>query len=297
MTLNVSIEKITPLVSGELLKRNTNNYRKPSKSTIERYANLMLQGKWDTAASSIVIDTDGVLVDGQHRLMAVQKAQTAIEMIVVTGADPKSKYLIDCHMPRRMKDHCQCEPYKITMINTFLRAEGLFMKHNKDVDFYLSHVNGSIGELTEKMHKKFSKTYSPFTSVGLRAGLILGVINNQITEDDAVKLFEKLSNLRKKPKKKDRTADYAYSASTRSAILSTLDPLMTTLVDYLDNDELPVQSAVSNSSSWYTESYEGAREKASKLMKATYLAVCKTTRKDKKFKGCLTEQIRKALGV
>jgi hypothetical protein len=32
-------------------------------------------------------------------------------------------------------------------------------------------------------------------------------------------------------------------------------------------------------------------------MKATYLAVCKDTKNDKKFKGALTVQIRKTLGV
>ena len=79
--------------------------------------------------------------------------------------------------------------------------------------------------------------------------------------------------------------------------MSKLDPLMVTLVDHLDRDKLPVQSPVSNSNSWYTESYDGAREKASKLMKATYLAICKDTKNNNKFKGALTTQVTQALGI
>lgn len=297
MTLKVSIETITELYATKLLECNTNNYRKANDKRVDLYASLMRQGKWDASASTIVIDSNGVLVDGQHRLMAALKAGTAIDMIVVTGADPNSKYVIDSHMPRKMKDHCQCDAYKITMINTFLRSEGVFMKYKHDHEFYLKHVNGDIGKLSERLHGVYSKTYSPFTSVGIRSGIILGVLTGQITDDEAVSLFTKLANLRKKPKKKDKTAEYAYSASTRGAIIATLDPLMSKLVDYLDNDELPVQSPVADSNSWYTESYDGAREKASKLMRATYLAVCKATRNDKKFKGTLSPQIRKALGV
>lgn len=299
MTLKVSIEKVTPLVATKLLEGNTNNYRKLNTKTVDRYASLMEQGKWVTEACMIVLAEDGTLINGQHRLTAVQKVQLAIDMIVVTGASISSKDVIDSHMPRRMKDHCQCDAYKITMINTFLRSEGMALvgAYGKDVDFFRSHVDGDIGALAEKMHKVYSKTYSPFTSTGLRAGLILAVINNQMTEKAALDLFEKLSNLRKKVKKKDNTADYHCALSTRSNIIATLDPLMSKLVDCLDNDELPVQSPIANSNSWYTESYDSAREKASKLMKATYLAVCNDTKNDKKFKGALTVQIRKTLGV
>lgn len=297
MTLKVSIEKVTPLLAAKLLEGNTNNYRKLNSRTVDRYASLMKQGKWITEACMIVLAKDGTLVNGQHRLNGVLKSGTAINMIVVVGADVNSSKVIDAHMPRRMKDHCQCDSYKISMINTFLRCEGIYKTYGKDVDFFRSHVDGKIGVLSEKMHKVFSKTYSPFTSTGVRAGLILAVINKQITEKQALTLFEKLSNLRKKVKKKDNTADYSCALSTRSNIIATLDPLMSKLVDFLDNDELPVQSPVSNSNKWFTESYDGAREKASKLMKATYLAVCKDTKNDTKFKGDLTVQIRKTLGV
>jgi len=297
--MKVSVEEVTPMVAEMLLQKNVNNYRKLSQPTVTKYANKMRQGEWDASACMIQIDTNDVLLNGQHRLHAVMQSGETIQSIIVTGADPDSRYRIDSHMPRRMKDHCECEAYKITMINTFLRAEGI--KHSTDyrdnVQFYKKHVESDIGILSEKLYKIFTKTYSPFTSVGFRAGMILGIIDGQLSEAKALELFERISNLRKKPKQKDQVTDYTYNISTRSAIMSELDPLMVTLVDHLDRDKLPVQSPVANSNSWYTESYDGAREKASKLMKATYLAICKDTKNNTKFKGALTTQVTKALGI
>lgn len=295
--MKVSIEEVTPMVAEMLLQKNTNNYRKLSKPTVLKYANKMRQGEWDSAACMIQVDTNDVLLNGQHRLHAVVQSGETIQSIIVTGVDPDSRYRIDSHMPRRMKDHCECEAYKITMINTFLRSEGLHKEYKDNVQFYRGHVIGDIGTLSEKLYNVFSKTYSPFTSVGFRAGLILGILNNQLSESKALELFEQISNLRKKTKQKDQVTDYMYNISTRGAIMSKLDPLMVTLVDHLDRDKLPVQSPVSNSNSWYTESYDGAREKASKLMKATYLAICKDTKNNTKFKGALTTQVTQALGI
>tara|TARA_R100000734_G_C3297923_1_gene88897 strand:- start:193 stop:1080 length:888 start_codon:yes stop_codon:yes gene_type:complete len=295
--MKVSVEEVTPMVAEMLLQKNTNNYRKLSQPTVTKYANKMRQGEWDASACMIQIDTNDVLLNGQHRLHAVMQSGETIQSIIVTGASPDSRYRIDSHMPRRMKDHCECEAYKITMINTFLRSEGLFWDYKDNVQFYRGHVIGDIGTLSEKLYNVFSKTYSPFTSVGFRAGLILGILNNQLSEAKALELFEQISNLRKKPKQKDQVTDYMYNISTRGAIMSKLDPLMVTLVDHLDRDKLPVQSPVANSNSWYTESYDGAREKASKLMKATYLAICKDTKNNTKFKGALTTQVTQALGI
>ena len=295
--MKVSVEEVTPMVAEMLLQKNTNNYRKLSQPTVTKYANKMRQGEWDASACMIQIDTNDVLLNGQHRLHAVMQSGETIQSIIVTGASPDSRYRIDSHMPRRMKDHCECEAYKITMINTFLRSEGLFTDYKDNVQFYKNHVESDIGTLSEKLYNVFSKTYSPFTSVGFRAGLILGILNNQLSEAKALELFEQISNLRKKPKQKDQVTDYMYNISTRGAIMSKLDPLMVTLVDHLDRDKLPVQSPVSNSNSWYTESYDGAREKASKLMKATYLAICKDTKNNTKFKGALTTQVTQALGI
>tara|TARA_R100000234_G_scaffold27033_1_gene15593 strand:- start:182 stop:1087 length:906 start_codon:yes stop_codon:yes gene_type:complete len=295
---NVKVEPVTPSYAKMLLEKNTCNYRKLNNKTVNEYTNKMLKGEWNSACCLIQVDKNGKLVNGQHRLHAIVKGGVTVDVILVTDVLPESRYLIDAHMPRRMKDHCECMPYKITMINTFLRSERLHLIYKDNVPFFKKHVKGIIGKLSEKMHLEYGNTTSPFTSVGLRAGLILGVINNDITEEEALDLFVRLKEFRRKPKSKGASVGEHYNdISTRSKLLPTFDPLMQTLINYLDADKLPVQTTTSDSNSWYTESYEGAREKASKIMKATYLAISNITKQDEEYKGTFTKQIREALGV
>tara|TARA_B100000497_G_C7643186_1_gene386735 strand:- start:152 stop:1051 length:900 start_codon:yes stop_codon:yes gene_type:complete len=295
--LKVTIESVSPDYAQILLdNHNTNNYRKVSESNVTNYANLMKQGQWLTEACTIVIDNQGVLTNGQHRLLAVLKAGTAIDMIIVRNADPRSRYVIDDHMPRRMKDHVGCEAYHITMINTFLRAESLHTnpKYCKNVDFYSNHVNGLMGELVTAFHSIFTRTDSPFTSYGMRAALIMAVLNEEITKDEALSIFEKMCVFRKYKNKK---GDYihAYQSSTRSSVQATLPKLMSKLVDKLDADVLPFYTGIA--SRWAEESYSTARDKAQKLMLASYQALCKGSRDSSTFKGAVSNQVCKALGI
>lgn len=296
--LKVTLEKVGAEYAQLLLdNHNTNNYRKLKPNTATEYASLMKEGRWRPEASSIVIDINGVLVDGQHRLTAITKLDSGetVDLIIIRDADPESVYVIDGHMPRRMNDHCKCEPYKIVMINTYLRSVGLHIKYRKDVKFYQAHVENTIGQMTQKLHEIYGRTSDPFTSVGLRAGLILGVLNKQITEEECIQLFEKFIAFRKKPKKKGEPQDYALASSTRSNVQSTLSPLQSLLVDRLDNDDLPIPVEIGTK--WVNEKYSGAREKASKLMNATYQAICKSTKNDKKFSGALLASIKVVLDV
>lgn len=294
--VKVSLESVTPEYAKLLLEtHNTNNYRKLKDSTVNEYVNIMKSGDWKSEACTIVVDINGVLVDGQHRLTAISKldSDSKIDVIIVRNADPKSVYVIDGHMPRRMNDHCKCEPYKIIMINTYLRSVKLHTKYRKNVDFYIKHVNGTIGRLTERLHSIYGRTSDPFTSVGLRAGLILGVLNGHLTEDECISLFEKFIVFRKKPKVKGEIQDYAIASSTRGNVQASLSPLQSLLVDRLDNDDLPIPVEVGTK--WVSEKYSGAREKASKLMNATYQTVCKHTKNDKEFSGALLASIKNIL--
>ena len=296
MTIEVTVENVTPEDAKALLTLNTNNYRQLNENTVNRYADLIREGQWLPEASHIVIDWNGVLSDGQHRLKAILKSGTAIDMIIVRCADPRSRFVIDDHMPRRMKDHVRCKAHHIVMVNTFLRAEGLHTtKIKKDVEFYKRHVFGNMGELVNEFNEIYGNTSDPFTSYGVRAALILAVLNDELTKGEAVELFKRLITFRKYKVKKTNNKVHFYQSSTRSAVQSSMPTLLSKLVDLLDGDRLPVYTGVG--SRWVNHEYSSTREKASKLMFATYQAICKDTCNETKFRGPLSSQVSKALGI
>lgn len=102
-----SREKLTvrlwPAEAQELLERNTLN-RNLSRLHVHRLAQDMRAGNWDDNGQPIGFDTDGVLVDGQHRLNAAIIAGIPITFDINVGLSPQSRGSIDQNRPRRAKD-------------------------------------------------------------------------------------------------------------------------------------------------------------------------------------------------
>ena len=81
------VDFVTPQMAESYLSHNTEN-RKINNGTVRRYYNDIINGKWVLNGEPIVIDRDGVLRNGQHRMMAVVKAGKAIPTVIVEGVDP-----------------------------------------------------------------------------------------------------------------------------------------------------------------------------------------------------------------
>lgn len=73
---------ITPNIARQMLEKNVGN-RPVSKDTVEHYARLMQNGEWSVTPDAIGFDITGRLINGQHRLMAIIKSNTAQTFFVV----------------------------------------------------------------------------------------------------------------------------------------------------------------------------------------------------------------------
>lgn len=86
---------VTPQLAEKWLQFNTHN-RKPSLTTVSRYAVDMQNGRWRQATGeTIIFDSRGQLQQGQHRLMAVVKSGVTIRFWVMFNADPDDFSVID----------------------------------------------------------------------------------------------------------------------------------------------------------------------------------------------------------
>lgn len=80
-----AVETITPEKALEMLKQNTDNYRKLRRDVVKRYAEDILAGRWEVNGESIVFNEDGILVNGQHRLAGGILANKPFKSVVVRG--------------------------------------------------------------------------------------------------------------------------------------------------------------------------------------------------------------------
>lgn len=104
--MKVTIEKITPERASEMLEGNTANFRNVDQKRVRLYAAEMSKGEWQVTGDTIKINPEGVLLDGQHRLMAVVRSGIAIETAVAWNVRADA-LPIDRGKPRTVGQYCK----------------------------------------------------------------------------------------------------------------------------------------------------------------------------------------------
>lgn len=79
--------------------------RRLSSATVKKYTTAMLKEKFDGLnGETIKFDTNNSLIDGQHRLHAIVKADVTIPMLVLRGVHNSAKSTLDCGQKRSKAD-------------------------------------------------------------------------------------------------------------------------------------------------------------------------------------------------
>lgn len=86
---------ITPEIARYLLDSTSVKNRRINDVSVRVMADDMRKGNWRCTPQGISLDSDQNIVDGQHRLAAVVKANKGIEMWVCFGASSNDIHVID----------------------------------------------------------------------------------------------------------------------------------------------------------------------------------------------------------
>jgi hypothetical protein len=98
-----AFETLTVKQAEALLGKNEAN-RSIRQQKVDQYARDMTNGHWDLCTAPLVIDTNGNLIDGQHRLTAQVKAGVKIKWLVMRNVDPDLQKTIDTGVSRTASD-------------------------------------------------------------------------------------------------------------------------------------------------------------------------------------------------
>ncbi len=97
------IVTVTPTLAASYLGTMRRN-RNLSTRRVARFAAEMKAGRWTLNGQAIIFDTDGRLIDGQHRLQALIHADVEVQMLVTRGVTQKAWDTLDDMRPRRAQD-------------------------------------------------------------------------------------------------------------------------------------------------------------------------------------------------
>lgn len=109
--MKAQIVNISPQVAENYLKANKNN-RTVDERKVSFYTSQMELGEWVENGESIIIDINGDLKDGQHRLLSIIKAKKTFRIPVITQVATNVMATIDTGKNRSIADILHLEGFK-----------------------------------------------------------------------------------------------------------------------------------------------------------------------------------------
>lgn len=94
-TSRMTYERITPEKAKVYLEKNVPNNRPINEMRVRNYVHDMLTGAWSDNGETIKFNTQGELIDGQHRLTAIVKAGVSIWTWVARDVDKNAFWTVD----------------------------------------------------------------------------------------------------------------------------------------------------------------------------------------------------------
>lgn len=94
---------LNPETAKAMLARNVRN-RKLSDQVVEKYVEEILNDEWRLTPAAVGFDSEGTLVDGQHRLSAIVKAGMTVPMVITTGLPVAAQEKVDRQRRRSLFD-------------------------------------------------------------------------------------------------------------------------------------------------------------------------------------------------
>lgn len=108
--MKCKIITLNPETAKELLSKNIGNRK--IKRTKGFYSSQMINGDWKENGEPIIIDTNGIVKDGQHRMYAVIEADYSYQVPLVYDVNPDVMDTIDTGSNRGLNDVLELNGFK-----------------------------------------------------------------------------------------------------------------------------------------------------------------------------------------
>jgi hypothetical protein len=194
---------MTPKVAAQWLAESRIRNRNHRDQVSDAYGRDMSEGRWKFNGEAIVRDKEGNLLQGQHRLQAVEKSRSAVLLLVIEGVESGVMDTFDTGLPRYYKDMLQVAGYSYpTSMSSITRGmwrwdRGQYMltpsgnadrPSRAELDAYLSAHRDEIEASAAYAERLRIRVLMPASVLGTAA-----IILNRIDSLAAGEFFNKLA--------------------------------------------------------------------------------------------------------
>jgi len=107
--LDIHVQRIGPELAGQYIEGMSKN-RNISQRDVESLARAMKQGLWrEDAGDPIRLNSDGQMIDGQHRMWAIVESGCEFPFLVIRGIDNATQMIMDTGRSRRLSDQLRIQ--------------------------------------------------------------------------------------------------------------------------------------------------------------------------------------------
>lgn len=192
---------VTPSMAKAILEKNISN-RNVRQLKVNQYADEMNSGRWkEDTFEFIKISKSGNLIDGQHRLLAIIKANTSISMQIAYNVPDDVYSVLDTGINRNTGDVFKIEGIKNSCgLPSIIKfhdqiKNNLYSRNSKDylTNFQTLEIYYKNPEFWQFVFQKSSAWYDSFAKI-LAVSLIGGYYAyfHSISPDDANNFFNEL---------------------------------------------------------------------------------------------------------
>ena len=155
--VEIEIRTVNSKLAGCMLQQNFRNNRKLSMPKVKLYANEMLAGEWSADSNMICFDTEGCLINGQHRLHAVLLSDTVQTFVIARNMPTESARVFDQGRARNQVDRINISGFKMNQKHNTIVRNAMTKMESKRIGakFYREkHTDVEIQQVYED-HKDF----------------------------------------------------------------------------------------------------------------------------------------------
>lgn len=156
---------LTPDLARHLLGQNQGN-RDVRAQVVKALARDMSAGNWRLTSESIKIDTNDVMIDGQHRCLAVIESGVTIRVVLAIGLEPEVQAVIDTPANRSAQDALRfagVEKYRAILASMARLAAGV------DSGNITHSLSTNIGKITNTEAQNWVQSH-PLATVAAELG-------------------------------------------------------------------------------------------------------------------------------
>ena len=188
--MHTVVQIVTPEMADQFLTKNADFQRAVRWTVVKNLEECLLRGEWKLTHQGIAFDSNGKLIDGQHRLLAIKRSGVSAPLTITYDVDPTCFQVLDIGAKRSTAD----------LLRLGQREAGIVSFLGRLVWKSSSSAQGQIlyDNLEDEIGFVLSRAGSArncFSSSAVQSAAVVSLKRNPQDKDYILDLYANLSNL------------------------------------------------------------------------------------------------------